>query len=200
MRTLRRLDSEVLQATFGYRFCLANIAPCDRNAEGRDLRTPTSVTDKQVLPSFGTQTIVPLTDSIRHLARAQYIKGVAAQVDDIAHIIDLSHAEGIAGTEQRIRVIDSTPVHIRRQRVGRNRTYLQNMEYLRVALKIDCKLYLYRGFDFLLRYVEQRTDDIRKREGVKLELRGKGDDTWSVGITGIDDTHVLVRLANLPHS
>ena len=155
------------------------------------MRTPTAVTDKQVLPSFGTQTIVPLPNRIRHLTRAQYIKGVAAQVDDIAYIVYLSDAERVAGTQQRVRLVNRAPVDARVERVRRDRPYLQYMEYLRVALKIDCKLYLYRGFDFLLRYVEQRTDDIRKREGVKLELRGKGDDTRSVGITGIDDTHVL---------
>ena len=124
------------------------------------------MTDKQITAFLLTHATVPLADSVGHLARSEHRKRLAAEVDHIAHIIDLTNAERILAAEPSTRLVDLRPVHFRAQAVGRNRTDLQHIELCRTNLQIRSKLYLHRAFHLLLRNIEQRLDDACQRERV----------------------------------
>ena len=191
MTALRRFDTEVLQTAFRNRFGFADISPCNRYSKCRDLGSPTAVTDQQVLSSFLLHTPVPFPDGVRHFPSTQDIERFLAQVDNIAYVLYLSDTQGIAGTEERTALIDLGPIHFRRQRVRRYRPDLQHMEDLRLMHHVHRKLDLDGCLDLLLGDIHQFPDDRCQRESVELQLRCKSNDSRSVGVTGIDDTHIL---------
>ena len=111
----------------------------------------------------------------------------------------LPYSQRTAGTHERAVLVYRVPIDLGIQAVCRDRTDLQHIEYLRVALHIDGKLDLHRAFDLFLRHQEQLLDDIRQGEGIEFQLRGEGDDTRSVRIARIDDTHVLAVIGRSDH-
>ena len=199
MGTLAGFDTEVLETTLRDRFRLTDVAPLNGYTECRDLRSPAPETNEQVLTSFFAQGVVPLPDRFCHLACAEYIERFATQVDDIAYIFYLSDTERIAGTQESTGFIDIFPCHLGIEAVGRDRSYLEHMEDLGFAFEVNGKLDLHRTFDLLLRHVEQLLDDLRKGEGLELELRRKGHNPRSVGIARIDDPHVLAVVGRGDH-
>ena len=73
------------------------------------------------------------------------------------------------------------------------------MEDLRLALQVHRELNLHRTLNLLLRHLQQLLDDLRQREGLELQLRGKGHNTRAVGITRIDNTHVFTVIRRRNH-